>query len=257
MEWKWFNRLMGKKSPRPRTKGEENASLHTMGPEELVDPVQSGMESHDEERDYSPIQGFDHPTPSHPARSKGEPMDELEPVLEIVETTADRTDIIRHIEAALFMSSKGMNVEDLAKIANAPLLKVRACIPEAIESFNERNHAIEIIEDAGGFRMKVRPPYDEKVSHLAGASELSPAELKTLAFIAYKQPLLQSQLVQVRSNTAYEHLQVLVEKGFVAREPKGRSYILRTTKKFSEYFGTHALKLKPMPPKEETGNENS
>lgn len=256
MAWKWLNKLLGKKHPHEKHPTHENASLHTMGPEELLDDAKPEPFSHDEEGSYSPIEGVGHHSRREREEVEDDSREELEPVLEIGEPSENKTEIIHHIEAALFMSSKGMNVEDLAKIANAPLLKVRAYIPEAIESFNKRNKALEIVEDAGGFRMKVRPPYDEKVSHLAGASELSPAELKTLAFIAYKQPLLQSQLVQVRSNTAYDHLQVLVDKGFVAREPKGRSYILRTTKKFSEYFGTHALKLKPMPKNEEAPSDN-
>jgi segregation and condensation protein B len=251
MAWKWLNKLLGKKHPHEKHPTMENASLHTMGPEELLDSAPVDME---EGGKYTPIEGIEHHS-KH--KQYGEDtQEELEPILEVEQPSENKTEIIHHIEAALFMSSKGMNVEDLAKIANAPLLKVRAYIPETIESFNKRNKALEIVEDAGGFRMKVRPPYDERVSHLAGASELSPAELKTLAFIAYKQPLLQSQLVQVRSNTAYDHLQVLVDKGFVAREPKGRSFILRTTKKFSEYFGTHALKLKPMPKNEENTVEN-
>ncbi|MDP2666102.1 MAG: SMC-Scp complex subunit ScpB [Candidatus Diapherotrites archaeon] len=150
------------------------------------------------------------------------------------------------IEAALFMSAKGLNVEELSKVTGRPILETRGLIPGIIEGFNAQDTALEIVEDTGGYRMKVRAPFDEKVTHLAGGSELNPGEMKTLAFIAYKQPLLQSKLVQVRSNTAYEHLQVLVEKGFVSREPKGRSYVLRTTKKFSEYFGTHALKVTPM-----------
>ena len=70
--------------------------------------------------------------------------------------------------------------------------------------------------------------------------------MKTLAFIAYKQPLMQSNLVKVRSNKAYDHLKILEEKGFVSKEPKGRSYMLRTTKKFVEYFGEKALKLTPI-----------
>jgi segregation and condensation protein B len=137
-------------------------------------------------------------------------------------------------------------VEELGNTSGVPLLKARELIPELVDGFNMRNKALEIVEDLGGFRMKVRAPYDEKVNHLAGGSELSSGEMKTLAFIAYKQPLIQSQLVQVRSNTAYEHLHNLVEKGFVSKEPKGRTFLLRTTKKFSEYFGAHALKLRPM-----------
>ncbi len=157
-----------------------------------------------------------------------------------------REEAFRIMEAALFMTPKGLGIEDLGRMANIPLLHAREYIPSMMDAFNAQHNAMEIVEDTGGYRMRVRAPYDEKVSHLAGGGDLTPAEMKTLAFIAYKQPLLQAQLVQVRSNTAYEHLQLLVEKGFVSREPKGRSFLLRTTKKFAEYFGTNALKLRPM-----------
>lgn len=245
MVLKWLKEIMGGKKP----KHEKHSSLHTMGPEELLDASENPvMSQHDADPDYSPIEPAE---THHRKNSHAEMSEDVEPVIEMPDDSGmNKSDAMHLIEAALFMSSKGMNVEELGRVANVPLLKVRAFLPDVIETFNRNNKTLEIVEDAGGFRMKVRAPYDEKVAHLGGSGELSPAELKTLAFIAYKQPLLQSQLVQVRSNTAYEHLQLLVDKGFVAREPKGRSYILRTTKKFSEYFGTHALKLKPIPKQE-------
>lgn len=224
----WLKKILGRK--------EENlnapvhspmGSTHTMGPEELLSPADDA-ELLSEENVEASLERFEE-------EEKREPSDE---------------EAMRIMEAAMFMAGKGMSVEDLGKIANISFTKARGMVSELIDDFNARPSALEIVEDTGGFRMKVRSPFDEKVSGLASTGELNSAELKTLAFIAYKQPLLQSQLVQVRSNTAYDHLQSLVEKGFIAREPKGRTYLLRTTKKFAEYFGTHALKVKPMPKKE-------
>ncbi len=211
------------------------------------------MESDSASPDYDPIPPIEgkEETVTIPRESESA---ELEPVLETPGENLSHTksEILLTMEAALFMATKGMSVEELGKITNTSLLQTRSYVSQLVDEFNERDSALEIVEDVGGFRMHVRSPYDNKVSHLAGVSELSPGELKTLAFIAYKQPLIQSQLVQVRSNTAYDQLHTLVEKGFVAREPKGRTYILRTTKKFSEYFGAHALKLKPMKPGSQT-----
>lgn len=248
---KWLEKLLGG-STKPKHKhlavdnpDLEHTSLHTMGPEELLDEAGQPMLTSNDAMDYQEI------APVHHSGSKKKFTqsndEDMEPVLEVGgEAPQSKKDAFKVMEAALYMSSKGSSIEELGKMANIPLLKTREYLPELIEAFNRRDSALEIVEDIGGYRMKVRAPYDEKVSHLAGASELSPGEMKTLAFIAYKQPLIQSQLVQVRSNTAYDHLAILVEKGFVSREPKGRTYLLRTTKKFSEYFGAHALKLRPM-----------
>lgn len=261
MVLKWLEKLLGgEKKPKHKHLAHdapdlESSSLHTMGPEELLDeseqPILTAEDARPHYDEIAPVhhEGFK----KNKSRSSDE---ELEPVLEVGgNEPQSKKDAFKVMEAALYMSSKGSSLEELGKMANIPLLKTREYLPELIEAFNRRDSALEIVEDIGGYRMKVRAPYDEKVSHLAGASELSPGEMKTLAFIAYKQPLIQSQLVQVRSNTAYDHLAILVEKGFVSREPKGRTYLLRTTKKFSEYFGAHALKLRPMKKDEPVSSE--
>lgn len=240
----WLKKILGGEAKTETPKeGEDFSSLHTMGPEELL--VDDGEEEQSEKDSREEIETEE--KPSRAGKKSAEQEENKENALKIM-------------EAALFMGGKGLSVEELGKISNVPLLKVREYLPELVDDFNARESALEIVEDAGGYRMRVRSPFDEKVAHLAGVGELNPAEMKTLAFIAYKQPLLQSHLVQVRSNTAYEHLQKLVETGFVSREPRGRTYILRTTKKFSEYFGTNALKLRPYTAemkKEETRMSNT
>lgn len=210
----------------------ENSSLHTMGPEELLDDdTNEGLERGNIEEENNIEEKIIEEEKNDTGKE--------------TRFATTKENAFKTMEAALFMGGKGLSVEELGKLAALPLLKTREYLPQLVDEFNTRNSALEIVEDAGGYRMRVRSPYDEKVSHLAGVGELNPSEMKTLAFIAYKQPLLQSHLVQVRSNTAYEHLQKLVETGFVSREPRGRTYILRTTKKFAEYFGTNALKLRP------------
>lgn len=226
----WLKKIL---QPEPK---KENSSLHTMGPEELLDDdAAEETESENGKEELTETIREEKTVEQEKEKEENEPR-----------TTQTRENAFKIMEAALFMGGKGLSVEELGKIANIPFLKTRQYLPELVDHFNARDSALEIVEDSGGYRMRVRSPFDEKVSHLAGVGELNPSEMKTLAFIAYKQPLLQSHLVQVRSNTAYEHLQKLVETGFVSREPRGRTYILRTTKKFAEYFGTNALKLKPI-----------
>ena len=85
--------------------------------------------------------------------------------------------------------------------------------------------------------MGVKPEYDTHVSHMAAAPELHKGIMKTLAFIAYKQPVRQSEVIGFRNSKAYEHIKLLREKGFVRKEKKGITYLLYTTPKFKEYFG--------------------
>jgi segregation and condensation protein B len=234
MVLEWLKKILQPETKTKTGSALENSSLHTMGPEELLDDDSASetISSDESEEEYLE-------TPAQKKTINNREEDEES------NRSPTKEHALKVMEAALFMGGKGLSIEELGKISNVPLLKIREYLPELVDAFNARDSALELVEDAGGYRMRVRSPYDEKVSHLAGVGELNPAEMKTLAFIAYKQPLLQSHLVQVRSNTAYEHLQKLVETGFVSREPRGRTYVLRTTKKFAEYFGTNALKLRP------------
>ncbi|QQR92303.1 MAG: SMC-Scp complex subunit ScpB [Candidatus Iainarchaeum archaeon] len=256
MVFEFLKKLLGNKKPEPKEEArEENPFAEAKETTPVIrhpktHPPSARKKASTRTEDVSDPD--DESFPHYPEKLTEIPDEEneteMEPVL-IPKKGAQRIsseEAIKVMEAALFMSSKGLSIEELGNTANLPLMKARELIPELVDGFNARGSALEIVEDLGGYRMKVRSPFDEKVNHLAGGTELSAGEMKTLAFIAYKQPLIQSQLVQVRSNTAYEHLQRLVEMGFVSKEPKGRTYLLRTTKKFSEYFGAHALKLRPM-----------
>ena len=60
--------------------------------------------------------------------------------------------------------------------------------------------------------------------------------LETLAVIAWQAPILQSEVVNIRQNKAYEHISELIELGFIKKEPEGRSYRISLTEKFFEYF---------------------
>lgn len=60
--------------------------------------------------------------------------------------------------------------------------------------------------------------------------------MKTLSFIAYKQPVTQSYLAKVRGNLSYSHVRQLQEIGLISEEKLGRTKVLRTTPNFADYF---------------------
>ena len=61
--------------------------------------------------------------------------------------------------------------------------------------------------------------------------------LKTVALIAYHQPILQSNLFDMIGSKVYEHTKGLEELGLISRKPSGRSFALATTRYFAEFFG--------------------
>ena len=60
--------------------------------------------------------------------------------------------------------------------------------------------------------------------------------METLAVVAWKYPIVQSEIIKLRGSSAYEHMRELVEQGFIAKERSGRTYKVKLTKKFFNYF---------------------
>ncbi|PIN84722.1 MAG: SMC-Scp complex subunit ScpB [Candidatus Diapherotrites archaeon CG11_big_fil_rev_8_21_14_0_20_37_9] len=146
------------------------------------------------------------------------------------------------IEAALFMSPGVVSLRDIAKTINSNVAEVRVIVNELTHDYEARDTAIEIRYEQDGARMAVKEEFEGDVSHMAAAPELHKGIMKTLAYIAYKQPVKQSDVIHFRNSKAYEHIKMLKERGFIRKEKKGISYTIYTTPKFKEYFGTNLKK---------------
>jgi segregation and condensation protein B len=110
-------------------------------------------------------------------------------------------------------------------------------IEDLMHHYKTKQSSLEIVALPVGYQMRVKQEYEEKVQHYATDTMFNKGVMKTLALIAYKQPISQSAVIKYRNNKAYDHLKVLVDEGFVKKEPIGRTYSLTTTTKFIEYFG--------------------
>src|SRR3989338_9025246 len=163
---------------------------------------------------------------------------------ELIEKPVEKTVSVKQVlEAALFMSPKPIHFNDLFRLGNGNILEFRKSLNELMNDLDERDSALELVETGSGFQMKVRHELLDKVNFLASSPEMSSSVTKTLAFIAYKQPVKQSLIVKYRSNVAYDDIKILLEQGFIAREPFEKTFILRTTKKFVDYFGENPVTL--------------
>ncbi len=139
------------------------------------------------------------------------------------------------IEAVLFITAQALEVKDIAEILKEDEEQVQDALLELIMDYSARDGALEI-DDENGYILQVKEEFMDIVEQLCPV-ELRPAVLKTLTVIALKEPIRQSYLKELRSN-AYEHVQELLQKGLISRtrDKNGRSFNLKTTPKFAEYF---------------------
>ena len=139
------------------------------------------------------------------------------------------------IEAVLYITSKAMQVEEISQILEIDQEQVESALLDLVFDYSSRNGALEI-DDEDGYIIQVKAEHMDIVEKLC-PMELQSAVIKTLTVIALKEPIRQSHLKEIRPS-AYEHIQELLEKGLISRtkDKNGRSYNIRTTKKFKEYF---------------------
>lgn len=148
------------------------------------------------------------------------------------------TDKIALIEAALYVTGKPVDLKTLGSVIGLRSdEKIREAARQLRDHYMNGSGAIEILELSDGrFVMQLRPQFASHVRRLATRQLLTPGPMKTLSFIAYKQPITQSYVAKVRGNLSYSHVKHLQEIGLISEEKLGRTKVLRTTQNFADYF---------------------
>jgi segregation and condensation protein B len=150
------------------------------------------------------------------------------------------------IEAALYVTGRPMDLKTLGSVVGFRSEdKTRELARVLKEKYGNDGTCLEVLELSDGrFVMQLRPQYVRHVKRLASRQLLTPGPMKTLSFIAYKQPITQSYVAKVRGNLAYSHVKMLRDMGLITEEKLGRTKVLRTTPNFADYFNlSHDLQL--------------
>lgn len=140
-------------------------------------------------------------------------------------------------EAILFASDRPLELREIQRA-----LRIRSpteahkLLEELKRDYSGR--AIEVVELEGRrYFMRLRPELNKAVKRFARRQVLTPGVLKTLATVAYHQPVSRANIVAVRGKDAYRQLRMLMERGLVTSEKSGRNQMLRTTQLFADLFG--------------------
>jgi segregation and condensation protein B len=150
------------------------------------------------------------------------------------------------MEAGLYVAGRPLDLRTLANVAGSrSKRKVRKLAKKLVETYNNRDSALEILELEGErFVMQLKAEYTKKVKKLATRPLLSAGPLKTLSYIAFRQPVPQTQVIEVRGSHSYKHLKQLEDMDLIVREGIGKKRVLKTTQFFADFFGlSHELRI--------------
>jgi segregation and condensation protein B len=159
------------------------------------------------------------------------------------EKETSSSDKTRHdlplIEAALYVAGRPLDLNELCSVLKTRSKnRTKRTVNTLIQEYASRNTALEILElKDERFVLQLRTDFTPHVKKFVNRPLLSIGPLKTLSYIAYRQPVSQKRVIDVRGRHAYSHIRALKEMGLVGSERSGRSVILRTTEYFADYFG--------------------
>ncbi len=146
------------------------------------------------------------------------------------------------IEAVLYLQARPVTLAELTEAIAVDRATLEDALIELMDDYAHRDSALEILETEFGYCLQLRSAFQSLIQTFVPA-ELTTGTLRTLAAIALKSPILQTDVVNLRGSSAYQQINELVEQGFVKkrRQNEGRSYWLEITDKFHQYFEVDQL----------------
>ena len=150
------------------------------------------------------------------------------------------------------MKGRPITKKDLSEITNSDIKSINEAINDLKNKYSSPDSAIELKELNNSFCLELRSSLNDFVEDLL-PSELKTSELRTLATIAIKRKILQSDLILLRGSGAYDHIKELLDKKFILKRKQkdGRSYWLSLSDKFFQTFAVSNEYLS------EIGNSNN
>ncbi len=148
------------------------------------------------------------------------------------------------VEAVLFSVGHRISLDELSKLCRSRKEDVVAALHELRREYDEKQSSLMLVEEGDHWKFTVRDHYMPIVRKIVTETELTKSVLETLAVIAFKYPILQSDLIKIRTNKAYDHLNELESAGYISRQKHGRTNLIKLTEKFFRYFDLTEEKLK-------------
>ncbi len=172
------------------------------------------------------------------------------------------------IEALVFVSESPVGLDSIREVlGDIPKKDLQRMLGEMIEEYKTAPRGFTLIEVGGGYQFRTRTEYAEWVKKLKKIKPfaLSQPSLETLAILAYKQPVLRTEIEKIRGVDSGGVLRTLLEKKLIKilgkKDVPGKPLVYGTSKRFLEMFGLKDLSglptlkdlagLGPLPPQEE------
>ena len=157
------------------------------------------------------------------------------------------------LESMLFVSPEPLSVTRLvAVLGDVTKAEVERVLRSLGDDLEQEGRGIRLAEVAGGYRLVTKQeyaPWIKRLDKAKSAAKLSRSALESLAIIAYKQPIVRSEIEEIRGVETSGVVRTLLERKLVRivgrKEVPGRPIMYGSTKFFLEHFGLNDLSQLP------------
>jgi segregation and condensation protein B len=156
------------------------------------------------------------------------------------------------IEAIIFASESPLTVDKIREVLHeVDRSEISRLVQDLINEYEKRRGGFLLQEVAGGLHFRTRSDLSFWINKLMKAKQsmLTNAAMETLAVVAYKQPVVKSEIDRIRGVDVGSSLKGLLEKKLVRimgrKDVPGKPIMYGTTKKFLEIFSLKDLSELP------------
>lgn len=160
----------------------------------------------------------------------------------------DKREIKAIIESLLFIWGDPLSIEDISEILEMDKDELQIILKEMMDEFDYNRRGLRIIKMDDTFQIGTRPEhYDwiKKLHQQKPPKNLSNAAMETLSIIAYKQPVIKSDIEYIRGVKCDKAIETLMERNLVEEvgrlDRTGRPILYGTTSEFLKLFSLESL----------------
>ena len=160
--------------------------------------------------------------------------------------------LVRVVEALLFLSAEPLTVSELAEAAEVSEGEVVEALARMREHYAEGWRGVVLREVGGGHALVTDPVAEPAARRLLTRPRTPPlgqAQAECLAIVAYLQPVSRPEIARIRGVASESAVATLLERGLIDESGRSRfgAVLYRTTALFERLFGLPGLDALPDP----------
>lgn len=154
-------------------------------------------------------------------------------------------ELIQKLESVLFVSSKPLATEQLAKFVNASEQEVIAALAQLVE--RKKSEGVVLLNVNGYWQLATHPENVELVKNFLNTDlreKLTDATVEVLGIIAYRQPISKAEIESIRGVNSQYSVRQLLMRGLIEKVSNpndSRSNLYQVTTEFLQHLGLQSV----------------